>query len=138
MFANKVVIVLGLAMLSTLVCAAPVYKTVDEYGNVQYTSVPPAKDAQEMKLPPGPTQQQVEEARQRNEAAQRQVEEMRRDREQAAKQAREQQRSEPARPKVETVEDSGSSTYYRGPYNRPRPTPRPTPRPRPTPLPSGR
>lgn len=47
--------------------AQEVYRTVDESGTVTYTDRPPASDAKSnlVDLPPGPSQERIEEARQR-------------------------------------------------------------------------
>lgn len=137
--------------------ADPIYKWIDRDGNVHFSDKPdPEFDSRTVTVAPGPTEQQIEEARRTGQKiqqsgaalseqnakreAQREAEAARRRQQQAEAEARQRKLEE-----TYQQEDTGSGWYYGGVGIHPRP-PRPRPpvhRPRPpstqpvpTPLPT--
>ena len=97
------VLSLGLLfMLSTVqmtAAAQQVYRSVDPQGNIIYSDNPPADAAQiqNVELPPGPTEEQVEQAQQRGRAIQESADKMASEREAREKIAAEKRREEQQR-----------------------------------------
>ncbi|MCP4996259.1 MAG: DUF4124 domain-containing protein [Gammaproteobacteria bacterium] len=110
---NRTLWIMLLLIVSTIATAEKVYKSVDESGNVTYSSSPPenAVNSKSVTIPPGPTDEQKSEAGKRAESTAEQAEAMRQDRMEAQK-----QRAEAATPPsyrvVEQKETSGSSDVY--------------------------
>jgi hypothetical protein len=132
-----------MVLIAAPAVAQGIYKWVDERGRVTYSSTPPpaGRDAKELQVQPGPSEQEVAAARKRTESVNQlsdQFAEERRKREQQAPAAV--PATQPADTTAASAErnverDTDGVNYpaYRPPRVRPRPNPD---RPRPVPLPA--
>ncbi len=96
--------------------AEPIYKVIDENGNVSYSSTPPQKnqDATEIDISAPPTESQRQAAQQRHEKNVKAADELGEDRKKQTAQKNNSQREK-------QPESSSDDQYYGYPYNRPRP-----------------
>ena len=80
--------VLSLALLCGASAAQTVYKSVDRYGNVEYSATPPegATELEQVPIAPGPTPEQQAAARARQQESQRAATQIDRQRQQRAEQ----------------------------------------------------
>ena len=144
----------GLVLLlacSAPLSAAPVYKWVDEHGNVTYSEEPPpenAVDAEQVEIQSGPSAEAIEAGRQREADLRNKADRMEADRNERES-ARQEAQPEP--PETQVIDAGGGSDYYgypRYPHRREaireklkdrpvqlpeRPVARPVPRPAPLP-----
>ena len=108
-------------LISPPLFADQIYKSVDKEGNVTYSMTPlqDAAQVQPVDLPPGPSEQQVQEAKERADQTQQSVEEMseqRRQRDQEVRDRREQARQEAKEETARTEEPDDRYYGYRRGY----------------------
>lgn len=125
---------LGLVFCSLTILGQPVYKSVDEQGNVTYSNTPPetAKQVEKVDIKPGPSKQNTEDSQQSLETTKATAKQMEKDRK-SREIERNKQREAAAKEaeKFATPEESQKNygshyPIYQQPIVRPRP-PRPPP-----------
>lgn len=135
-------------LLAGLVCqsasAGPIYKWVDSTGQVTYSSTPPPGriKAEQVAVPPPPSEEDIKQARDRVKRTEEQAREMENQRlEQEAREAEEARLRKAQQPQTIVIEKPvyvPQPNYYYPPATRPRPRPPVKPHPPVEPPPSPR
>lgn len=112
---NKILCMVLLLIAGGVVVAEKAYKSIDESGQVTYSSSPPenAVKSKPVIIPVGPTDEQKRDATQRADSAEEQAEALRRERAEAQRQAGE--AASPLPQSVEPVEVVGTTADRRRP-----------------------
>jgi TolA-binding protein len=109
---------LTLLLLSGGVCSQSVYKSVDESGNVIFSDTPPERAVitQSVEVPPGPSEESIEQAREEVEEISKRADELeeRRLQKEQARRADERERQQQTRtePPAQSGEDDASPYWY--------------------------